>query len=229
VREDTQNVFLKNILRRTRDVRFSRRYAGYLRVYNRQFRLALADLILTDGQDLVEMLGLEETMNYLVARLQDPEKMSAQGKLTRGILDELGADSPMSVEATDFNLAAEKYYRTTLRRKHLQEAFAFLEEDMGSLNRELSPVGGDYARAIRYALGEQSPLDFLAAVKQSIFTETVSLEQLRALINLVLAGTAHDIHQCERSAVRSTGDGWDSAPVCGTGNGECLYGAALLG
>jgi hypothetical protein len=229
VREDTRNIFLKNILRRTRDVRFSRRYAGYLRVYNRQFRLALADLIQTDAQDLVEMLGLDEMMKDLIARLHEPEKRSAQGKLTRGILAQLGADSPMEVEATEFNLAAEKYYRTTLRRQHTLEAFDFLEEDFRSSQFQMPVRDTNQGEAMRYALGEKSPLEFLAAVKQPVLGETVPLGQLRSLINLVLATTGRDITNIEGSAARSISDGWNPAPVRGTGNGESLYGTAVLG
>lgn len=229
VREDTRNLFLKNILRRTRDVRFSRRYAGYLRVYNRQFRLALIELIRTDGQDLVEMLGLDDVMNNLVSRLQEPENSSAHGKLTRGILEELGANSPIHVEATEFNLAAEKYYRTTLRRQHISEAFSFLEEDYRTLDRQTSFGENAHVEAVRYALGEQAPLVFLATVKESVLSETLSLPQLRKLINLVLAGTSRDIARFEGPEARSAHDGWDTAPVRGSGNGECLYGAALLG
>ena len=229
VRENTGNQFLKNILRRTRDVRFSRRYAGYVRVYNRQFRLALAELIRTDATDLIDMLGLHDTMNDLVARLEHPEKRSAQGKLTRAILAELGEDSPMKAEATEFNLAAENYYRTNLRIKHILEAFAFLEEDFRCMERHVSLCDSDHAEAIRYALKERNPLEFIAAVKQSILSETATLEQIRRLINLVLANTRRDIMQFQRSVTRSTNYDWNSAPVCGTGNRKSLYGTAVLG
>ncbi len=229
VREDTGNQFLKNILRRTREVRYSRRYFGYLRVYNRQFRLALADLIRSDAADLVEMLDLGETVKDLVARLERPETKSVQGKLTHGILAELGVDSPMKAEATEFNLAAEKYYRTTLRTRHMREAFSFLEEDFRLMDPAWSFLESDREETIRHALHEQRPLEFLAVVTHSVLDETVSPGQLRKLIHLVLANTRKDIMQFERSAARSTSDDRDSAPICGTGNGEDLYGTALLG
>jgi hypothetical protein len=229
VREDTGNQFLKNILRRTREVRYSRRYFGYLRVYNRQFRLALAELIRTDAADLVEMLDLKETMKDLVARLERPERRSVLGKLTHGILADLGVDSPMKAEAVEFNLAAERYYRTSLRTRHMREAFSLLEEDFGLADPALAFLESDHAQAIRYALHEQSPLDFLSAVKPSVLGGTVSLGQLRKLIHLVLANTRKDIMQFERAAARSASDDRDSAPIRGTGNGENLYGTAVLG
>ncbi len=229
VREDTRNMFLKNILRRTREVRYSRRYFGYLRVYNRQFRLAVAELIQTDAADLLEMLDLRETVKDLVARLTRPESRSVQGRLTRGILAELGVDSPMKAEAREFNLAAENYYRARLRTRHLSEAFSFLEEDFRLMDSAVPFHESDHAEAFRYVLNGQNPLDFLSSVKKPVLEDTVSPGQLRKLIHLVLANTRKDIVQCEPTVARSRNDDWDTAPICGSGNRENLYGAALLG
>ena len=107
VRSDTGNIFLRTILERTWGVRYSRRYKGYLRIYNRQYRLALVNLIRSDAADLIELLGLEDTMESLVRRIEEPQQHSAAGKITQGILGKLGVDSPLRADATEFNVAAE--------------------------------------------------------------------------------------------------------------------------
>ncbi len=123
---NTRNLFMKSIMKRTRGVRFSRRYRGYLRVYNRQYRLALIDLLIHEASDLIEILQLEGTVADLKARLENPQEFSAAGKLTTGILESTGANSPMNLAADEFNLASERYDRTVLKKRHLVEAMRFL-------------------------------------------------------------------------------------------------------
>ncbi|MBI5572524.1 MAG: hypothetical protein HY914_21450 [Desulfomonile tiedjei] len=229
VREDTGNHFLRDLVHRTSGIRSSRRYPGYLRVYNRQFRRALAEVLVTDAADLVEMLHLAETMKDLTARLEAPEEVSAEGKLVRGILAALGVASPMSVEAQEFNLAAERYYRTSLRARHIEEAFAFLERDFRTGNAGLIAGDSEHAAAIRYALNDRSPLDFLHAVKQGVLSEGIELEELVKLINLLLANTRRDIMHMKRLSERSETDDRDPAPICRSGDGPNLYGTPVLG
>ena len=104
----TGNLFMRTIIERTKAVRYSRRYPGYLRIYNRQYRLALASLILKDGSDLIEMLNLKETMEDLIRRLEKPDEFSVSGKLTGEILRVSGTRRPLSMSADAFNLAAEE-------------------------------------------------------------------------------------------------------------------------
>ena len=229
LRKDTGNRFLRDLVSRTSGVRSSRRYPGYLRVYNRQFRRALAEVLITDAADLVEMLHLAGTMRDLIARLEAPEERSAEGKLTRGILGALGAASPMRVEAREFNLTAERYYRTTLKARHVEEAFAFLEEDVRVSNAGLITGESEHGAAMRYALNDRSPLEFLASVKQGVSSETISLEELERLIDLVLAFTRRDIRHMERLSERRKTDDRESAPICGSGDGRNLYGTPVLG
>jgi len=124
VRLDTPNLFLKMIVERARRVRRSRRYPGYLRVYNLEYRKALVGLIREDAQDLVEAMDAGGLMEDLADRLEDWRGRSAAGRLTRGILEELGAKTPLDVPAAQFNQAAERYYRGRLRREHTREALA---------------------------------------------------------------------------------------------------------
>ena len=186
------NRFLMRILAQTRNVRQSRRYPNYLRVRTAEYRSALVRLLEEDAADLIEALHLGETMRDLRARLDAPDDCSALGKLTRGILAEGGACRPMALNAGDFNRAAERYYRETLRRRHMEEAFRFLEEDFRRLDREGPSRELPGVAALRAATRNRSASDFLKLVKRDVLNETASLETLRKLTNLVLLSVYHD-------------------------------------
>ena len=149
--------------------------------------------------------------------------------MLQGILRALGVTSPMNAEAREFNLAAERYYRTSLRAKHIEEAFAFLEEDFQTLSARLTAGESDYAAAIRFALSHQSPARFLASVKHGVVHETIPLDDLVKLIDLVLANTPWNINHLERRVERRKADDRDPAPICGPGLGRDLYGTPVLG
>ncbi len=116
VRRDTADQLMHAILSRTKRTRTSRRYPGFLRVYNEDYRRALLRTLIEDAADLIEMFGMREKINDLKARLDDPANRSAGGKLLRGILSGANRESPMQMRAEEFNLQAERYYREELRR-----------------------------------------------------------------------------------------------------------------
>ncbi len=198
VRGSTRNSFLKTILRRTNGIRHSRRYPGYLRVYHRQYCLALAEIIRTEGADIVENLGLGETVQDLFDRINGTERRSAEGRLTAGILDVMGLDSPMKAKAQDFNLAAERYYRNDLRRQHINEGLDFLREDLKELQAVPDFSDHGYKEAFNYALGHRSGTDFVDAVRQEVLSETACVDDLCRMIDLVLATVHNDSVQAER-------------------------------
>jgi hypothetical protein len=203
VRKDSGNLFLRKILLRTRNVRASSRYPGYLRVQNREYCRALVHLLLEDGAGLIELLGLEEAMADLMARLEYPERRSAAGKLTRGILDSANAKSPLQLAAREFNLGAEKYYRETLRQRHTDEGLRFLEEDC----RRADLAATDLADGVREALadileGERSTR-FLAGVERELDGERVPVDALGKLIALLLV-TIHQDTVEAATMLRST-------------------------
>jgi hypothetical protein len=191
VRRDTRNLFLRRILKRTRHVRASRRYPGYLRVLSHEYRRALLALLLDDGADLVEALGLAETLRELSLRLEAPDRHGAAGRLTRGILNELGAADPLRVPAREFNLAAERYYRETLRRRQFTEGIALLEEDLRQLERQAQD--DDVCRqSLRQLLPGRSTVDFLNAIRNDLLIGRASLTELRTLIGLVVLTVERD-------------------------------------
>ena len=189
---NTRNLFMKSIMKRTRGVRYSRRYPGYLRVYNRQYRLALVDLLIHEASDLIEILHLEDTVADLKARLENPQEFSAAGKLTSGILESTGADSPMNLTADEFNLASERYYRTVLKKRHLVEAMRFLHEDLLAMELGSAESGRDYREALSYSTKDREACEFLTTVQNDVLDEAAPLEVLKALIDLVLITVHHE-------------------------------------
>ncbi len=193
---ESGNQFLRKILQRTRNIRASRRYPGYLRVHNREYCRALVQILIEDAADLIELLGLEESMADLMARLEHPERHSTAGKLTRGILDSINAKSPLQLAAREFNQGAEKYYRETLRRRHIAEGLRFLEEDCRRADLA-SPVLEDGVReALASVLDGESATRFLAVAQRELQAERVSVDVLGKLIGLLLL----TIHQDTKEA-----------------------------
>ena len=198
VRRDTRNLFLRRILKRTRHVRASRRYPGYLRVMTQEYRRALLALLFDDGADLVEALGLSETLRELSLRLEAPDHHGAAGRLTRGILNELGAADPLRVPAREFNLAAEQYYRETLRRRQFAQGIDLLGEDLRQLERQAQD---DEAcrQALRQLLPEQSAPTFLDAVRDDLLAGRAPLPAVRTLIGLVVLSVDRDAANAARA------------------------------
>ena len=213
VRKDSANCFLQRIIERTREVRPSRRYPGYLRVKVGEYRLALLHLLREEAGDLIEMMGLEETIADLEQRLIDPENCSAAGKLTKGILGELNASAPMRVPADDFNRGAERYYRGGLRRRHMEEGIAILEQDFRDLDRAAGQ-GGALERATLHALGEEGgSAAFLSGVRGELLNERLDAGSLRRLINLTLLTVTRDQAAAEELMQRRNHHADHTAPV----------------
>jgi hypothetical protein len=214
----TDNLFMKRIIERTKEVRSSRRYHGYSRVYNRQYRLALVDLLMNEGADLIEMLNMKETIKDLRTRLEKPDLCSALGKLTQGILEDSGMKSPMSVAADEFNLAAERYYRTTLKKCQLIEGLDFLHDDLRSLDLGLDVPGVNYRDAVSYSIDNRDACEFFEAVHEDVLNETIPLETLTKLINLALITVHWDNLQSSTNLGKTKTYEKYTAPVCGEGN-----------
>ena len=214
----TQNQFMKRIMERTKDVRYSRRYPGYLRVYHRQYRLALLSLLREEGESLIEMLNLKETGDDLARRLDNPAEFSVAEKLTRVIVREAGARSPMDLDAEEFNMAAERYYRSVLTKRHLFEGLNFLQEDLRSLDSGFILGGDDYRGAILYAIGDRRPSEFLEAVRDEVSSERASPADLKKGINLLLISVHHDTADALKKLGSANNSENDSASICGEGN-----------
>ena len=217
VRVDTQNQFLKMILQHTAKVRMSRRYPGYLRVYNLEYRRALWEMLTRDGLDLIAMLELEDTMLDLKSRLDRPEALSAAARLTKGIVNHAGTRSPLSMGADEFNLAAERFYREKLKRKHIGEAMSFLEHDVRRLERDVEK--GEPVREALHSISKGSdPLEYLRPMRPRVEDETLSSEELRDLIYLTLVTVFADRKFYEAMIRRPWWENDDTSSIPGAGN-----------
>jgi len=192
VKKNTANAFLKRILARTERLRPSHRYPGYLRVHNHEYRKALLAMIRQDGADLVELLDLGETLNDLERRINDPEQYSAGGRLNSGILGELNASSPMDLDAREFNTAAERHYRTTLRQSHLEEAYRFLADACRIHFHERSGLDKQLRRALAFTLEGQGSGLFLERIRRDVLSAQADVPTLRQLVNLLLLTVYRD-------------------------------------
>lgn len=189
LRRDGPNRFLRDIAARAARTRPSGRYPGNLRVYNDGYRRALAALLREDAADLIERLGMEETMADLEARLADPEERSAAGRLTRGALETLGAKAPLDADAQDFNAAAERYYRTDLRALHMADALRALEADLRAIERDAT---GEERAALREIVPGRAPSEFLAALRSDLLAETADAEGVARAARLAILAVERD-------------------------------------
>ncbi|MGE0919362.1 hypothetical protein [Trichlorobacter lovleyi] len=195
VRKDTANSFLHRIITRTRGVRPSKRYPGYLRVQIHEYRLALLQTLREDAPDLIEQMGLQDTIADLAQRIREPEQYAAGGRLTGGILAHLGSSSALKTEARDFNTGAEEYYRTILRKEQMAEAFDLLQGECGLLDQQAAELDEPLRKALLLVLQGQSADQFLAAVRQDILQEQADIPTLQRLMNLLLVKVHHDQQQ----------------------------------
>lgn len=199
VRKDTRNRFLNRIIAAIRRTRMSRRYPGYIRVYNDEYRRALLAVIREDGPDIVEMMGAEETLGDLARRIEDPKGCAAAGRLASGILESAGATHPMQLTGEEFGLASERFYRNILRKRQIGEALALLEVDFKNMDA-YAILGRDvYRDSLAHILGEGRAGPFLNGVASEAAEERIGEEDLIRLIHLTLLSIHHDIRKAEQS------------------------------
>jgi hypothetical protein len=192
VHQKSRNRFMQKILNRTERTRSSSRYPGYQRVYNLEYRHALLNFIQEEAADLIDQFHMGYTIEDLKLRLDFPGECAASGKLTRGILDRLGAKSPMAVTADQFNLAAEEHYREELKDNHFQESLEYLERDLQRLDHAASLGDTIIRQSLNYSLGEQSAVSFLKRIKSDLVNDQVDAESYQKLINLLIFSIQRD-------------------------------------
>lgn len=213
VHKESANAFLHKILKKTVAIRPSRRYPGYLRVQIHEYRRALLQVIREDAADLVELMDLHDTLNDLEMRINEPALHSAAGRITSGILDEVNGSSPLRVNAREFNTGAERYYRTTLRKRHLDEAFGFLLQDCSAFDREQGSLDESQRKALRVVLQGQDAARFVESAKEDVLHERADISTLQRLMNLLLFTVHHDEKADTQSADIQRSNPDATAPV----------------
>ncbi|MCS6265066.1 MAG: hypothetical protein H8K11_15020 [Nitrospira sp.] len=186
VRDGGSNRFLARILSRTQKTRVSRRYAGYLRVRVDDYRLALLATLEEDGAELIEAFQLSEHLGRLRQRLLESESHSTAGKLTRGILDSIGAGNPMQLSGEEFAQASEAYYRRQLRTQYVREALGCVREDLQAIDGGGSGCDRRYRGIATAVIGPRSAADALAEAEKDLLSETAEVPTLRRCLALCL-------------------------------------------
>jgi hypothetical protein len=192
VKRDTKNRFLLKILKETRHTRPSRRYPGWIRVLNLEFRRALLRVLCADAAELIDLLDLHPLMTDLQQRTEDPAAASTAGKLTRGILSTAGATDPMALPGREFNAAAETYYRTDLRRRQFSAALGRLEKDLAELDSWQMWRKGTYSRPLLHALSGRDAEDYIRSVRRDLLDEEASPGVVKTVIHLTLISLCRD-------------------------------------
>jgi hypothetical protein len=191
VRKDSSNRFMQKILKKIERTRPSRRYAGYIRVHNSEYRKALIDIIRHDAADLVEIFQMHATMNDLIRRIRDPENCSVHARLTKGILEKAGVSNPMVLSACEFNSVAEKYYREDLKHFQIQEGFQVFQKDLAKIDSWKSWRSGKYNLVLLKILEGRDAGEYLRDRLKEVTDGRASVEVLKTLIHLMLLA----IHQ----------------------------------
>jgi hypothetical protein len=195
VRRNTPNCLMQDILQHTNSLRASRRYPGYLRVQNAEFRLALVRLLRRDANDLIETIGLSDSLLDLESRLHSGNGTAAVDRLKNGILRHAGVKSVFSVNAPNLNRAAESYYRTTLRNEHLTEAFDLLEKDFDQMLQPCRHPDEEVREVLDRVLRGRSAFEQLRTLRSAVISDKATADEIRLAIHLLLIAEYHDAKQ----------------------------------
>jgi hypothetical protein len=154
---------------------------------------------------------LGETLADLERRVQEPKRFSAAGRLTQGILDQAGAIDPMQLSGQEFNMAAERYYLQTLRRRHMAEAYDVLLEDCRRLEREENVAGGPYRKALKDILGDIPASGLVMDFRRNLPDEDKSDDRVRRLIHLLLLTIHQDMQTARENQSADTHHAYDQS------------------
>jgi hypothetical protein len=184
VHQDSRNQLLRAVLLNCKKTRPSRRHPRYIRISIRDYRRAAMAYVRQIGAELVESMSMQSTLADLASRCDDKQQ-EASDWLIRSVMGG-STKSAMNVEAREFNRMAEDFYRDGLRREHLREAFTHLREDLATLEKS---EGDELRHPIRHGVRVQDPARFLQDIEPRVPTDDLSLQEVAALLNLLLVLT----------------------------------------
>ncbi|WP_211232845.1 hypothetical protein [Desulfatirhabdium butyrativorans] len=185
VKIDTPNAFMQNILKEVRRTRFSTRYPGYVRVYQLEYRKALLRLIRKDAADLIELMQLQPEIDDLENRISNAPDTAASQRLVKDILAHAGASDPFRLNSSEFNGAAESYYRKTLSKEHLSEALQTLRECLCDFER-LWNEDSSWRMTLNILLKGQPPVSLIECLRQDLLNDRLTHQDMDALIGLLI-------------------------------------------
>ena len=186
VESQGRNRFLLCLLEGAKGVRRSHRYPGRLRVEQCEYQRLLLKTLRNDAQDIAEAMGVEDSLSDLERRVENPKGYAASEVLTRDVLAATGTKDALSLDADEFNLAAERYYRQDLSRQHLAEGLDDLDDAIACLETtaEVSPR---VREVLQLALEQRSARDYLTSVRDDLLRGSLPSKQLQRVAWLMLA------------------------------------------
>ncbi len=189
VRADTGNRFLQKILIDIPSQRSSNRYKGYIRIRHDEYNLALLHLLETDAADLIDSQNLGSRLYCLRQRLTE-RGASTFAKIIAGVREELpGQKSPFHYPAEVFNGAMERYYRTVLKSRYLDESLVALVDDC----RRLEKVGDPSLNQVMAAIApEITASEYITQNRQAILDESANPGLLQEMLRISLAVIHHE-------------------------------------
>nr|WP_054695009.1 hypothetical protein [Desulfosarcina cetonica] len=191
VRTDTSNRLLARLVRKTANIRASRRYTGYTRVRVVDFRHRLLSLLRQDAPELIEASGNAPVLTDLECRLQANGRDTTSARLTRRICETVGVAAPMALTSDTFNNAAENFYRGQLKQEQMQQAINDWCEAVRRLDGFATWRSGHYNRALFSLFKGKDAALFIDTHRRGILDETSSVAVLRRLIHLMLLTLDH--------------------------------------
>ncbi|MHB8810183.1 MAG: hypothetical protein ACYC9M_09240 [Desulfobulbaceae bacterium] len=164
VKKNTRNLFLQRLISTTANTRASHRYPGYIRVQVSDYQEALLLHLRRSCPELIEHFGAMDLLRELTDRIKYPGN-SASIRLTSGILRQTGGRSAIQIPADEFNLAAEQYYRTTLCRRHTEQSFVLLRDEIERLDA-LQQKNPFYRNLLHAIVGDREVMTFWTNVRE---------------------------------------------------------------
>jgi hypothetical protein len=216
IHSNTRNAFLRRVLTLLQRRRGSR-HRDYLRVYTLDYCLALIKLLKQDAADLIELLNVRSIISDLEQRLSD-KSQQAGGKLVNGILNELGKNDALKIEAREWNYAAERYYRGTLRRAQLKESLDCLRDTVVRSSR-LSLCW----RQSRLNNNGQEAHQYLETIEPKFLTGSLSPHELNCLMFILLESIVEERRDADTKLMAKEFCGRKQTPVHRQAHTSGLY------
>lgn len=213
MKADTGNLFLKYIVMNTAGVRHSRRYPGYIRVPLKHYLEALLKILKEDSGPLQEMFGMSGCLEDLGDRIRGNTGASVASRLVNAVCEKAGVRKALDLDSEVFNLAAERHYRTTLRRRHLRESLTIFKHGLSRLEKAITAHDGLVRAALDDIVPEDGALAYLMNIRKHLLEERLPAEELRRLTRLVLLVEHAEAVEEERE--RET---HDTTPIHRAGN-----------
>ena len=116
------------------------------------------------------------------------------------------------MNAEEFNLQAERYYRGTLRKQYQTEAFEFVRDDFARIDKEVLELYPSMKEALQFCLGDLKATEFLSRIERDLMEDNLAIDDLKRLINLMLVSLRIDMNTAEQLLDEEPGNDY-AAPI----------------